>query len=55
MAGRDVEVGKFDLGSLHLLLRRALIKGIGLVQVWRETGNWGDYCRPISDAGFRCF
>lgn len=33
---------------------RALVEEMGLVDLWRESGDWGDYCRPISETEFRC-
>ena len=32
----------------------ALVEDMELVRVWRETGDWGDYCRPVSETDFRC-
>lgn len=26
----------------------------GLVDYWRASGNWGDFCRPIGDNDFEC-
>jgi DNA-binding winged helix-turn-helix (wHTH) protein/TolB-like protein len=31
-----------------------LVTDIGLVQVWRESGDWGDYCRPVSASEISC-
>ena len=31
-----------------------LVTDIGLVKFWRESGDWGDYCRPVSAAEFTC-
>ncbi len=31
-----------------------LVTDIGLVRVWRETGDWGDYCRPVSATEITC-
>jgi TolB-like protein/tetratricopeptide (TPR) repeat protein len=30
------------------------IHDIGLVDYWRTTGNWGDFCRPLGDDDFEC-
>ena len=24
------------------------------VEYWRESGNWGDYCRPVGADDFEC-
>ncbi|WP_338242508.1 winged helix-turn-helix domain-containing tetratricopeptide repeat protein [Aurantiacibacter hainanensis] len=32
-----------------------LIARLGLVDAWRESGDWGDYCRPLSESEFECF
>lgn len=29
-------------------------RDLGLVELWRETGEWGDYCHPVSDTDFEC-
>ncbi len=34
---------------------QALIEEQGFVTAWRESGEWGDYCRPLSDTEFECF
>ncbi len=31
-----------------------LLRQIGLVDYWRNTGNWGDYCRPTTGDDFEC-
>lgn len=31
-----------------------LVREVGLVDYWRTTGNWGDFCRPLSDDDFEC-
>jgi len=31
-----------------------LLREIGLVDYWRETGDWGDFCRPVGDNDFEC-
>lgn len=31
-----------------------VLRDLGLVEYWRSTGNWGDYCRPIGDDDFEC-
>jgi len=33
---------------------KQLVADIGLVDYWRKTGNWGDFCRPIGDEDFEC-
>ena len=30
------------------------VKEIGLVDYWRKSGNWGDFCRPVGDDDFEC-
>jgi TolB-like protein len=32
-----------------------LVRDIGLVDYWRATGSWGDFCRPVGDDDFECF
>lgn len=31
-----------------------LVRDLGLVDYWRTTGNWGDFCRPIGTEDFEC-
>ena len=26
----------------------------GLADYWRQTGDWGDVCRPVGDDDFEC-
>jgi TolB-like protein len=33
---------------------KALLREIGLVDYWRSTGNWGDFCKPITADDFEC-
>ena len=30
------------------------LRKIGLVDYWRKSGNWGDFCHPIGDDDFEC-
>jgi len=44
---------------LHRRMRKLpgfkdLLRDIGLVDYWRETGHWGDYVRPVGDDDFEC-
>ena len=31
-----------------------LVTDLGLVKVWRESGDWGDFCRPLSATEITC-
>jgi len=31
-----------------------LVRDLKLVDYWRATGNWGDFCRPLGDNDFEC-
>ena len=31
-----------------------LLRQLGLLDYWRETGKWGDYVRPVGDDDFEC-
>jgi adenylate cyclase len=31
-----------------------LVRELGLVDYWRKSGKWGDFCRPVSDDDFEC-
>ena len=33
---------------------KQLLHDIGLVAYWRETGDWGDFCRPLGTDDFEC-
>ena len=30
------------------------ITDLGMVKAWRESGDWGDYCRPVSQTEISC-
>jgi TolB-like protein len=32
-----------------------MIRKIGFVDMWRKTGHWGDFCRPLGADDFECF
>ena len=31
-----------------------LVTDLGMVKIWRESGDWGDYCRPVSALEITC-
>ena len=31
-----------------------LVRKLGLAGYWRTTGNWGDFCHPVSEDDFEC-
>lgn len=31
-----------------------LVRDLGLVDYWRETGNWSEFCRPLGHADIEC-
>ncbi len=31
-----------------------IVREIGLVDYWRKTGNWGDFCKPVGADDFEC-
>lgn len=31
-----------------------LVTDLGFVKAWRESGDWGDYCRPVGSRGIAC-
>jgi TolB-like protein len=33
---------------------KALVREIGLVDFWRRSGNWGDFCQPVGKEDFQC-
>ncbi len=34
---------------------KEIVRELGLVDFWRESGDWGDYCRPLGATDFECF
>jgi hypothetical protein len=32
-----------------------LMRDIGYEELWRETGRWADFCRPLGPDDFECF
>ena len=44
---------------IHKEMRRLpgfkdIVRDIGLVEYWRSTGNWGEFCRPAGEDDFEC-
>lgn len=33
---------------------KTLVRELGLVDYWRASGHWGEFCRPIGKADFEC-
>ncbi len=33
---------------------KQLVIDLGLVDYWRATGKWGDFCKPVGDNDFEC-
>jgi len=33
---------------------KALLRDAGIVDYWRQTGIWGDFCKPVGDDDFEC-
>jgi hypothetical protein len=31
-----------------------MLRNLGLVDYWRSTGDWGEFCRPVGHADFEC-
>ena len=34
---------------------KTLVRDLGLYDLWRTTGEWSDFCRPVGDDDFTCF
>jgi len=33
---------------------KAMLRDAGIVDYWRTTGNWGDFCKPVGADDFEC-
>jgi hypothetical protein len=33
---------------------KQIVRDIGFVELWRATGDWPDYCRPVGEDDFEC-
>ena len=33
---------------------KEIVRRLGLVNYWRNTGHWGDFCRPVGEEDFEC-
>jgi TolB-like protein len=33
---------------------KEIVREIGLVDYWRKSGNWGDFCKPLGNDDFEC-
>lgn len=43
------------LGDVRRLSEfKALVAELGMVEYWRSTGEWGDFCRPLGESDFEC-
>jgi hypothetical protein len=31
---------------------KAILRDLGIADYWRQSGNWGDYARPLGDDDF---
>jgi len=38
----------------HLYRFKQLVIDLGLVDYWRATGKWGDFCKPVGENDFEC-
>jgi hypothetical protein len=34
---------------------KEVVRDLGLVDYWRETGNWGDFARPVGNDDFEVY
>jgi TolB-like protein/tetratricopeptide (TPR) repeat protein len=41
-------------GVRHLPGFKEIVWAEGLVEYWRETGHWGEFCRPLGHDDFEC-
>jgi TolB-like protein len=41
-----------DVRKLHGF--KDFVRTLGLDDYWRQSGHWGDYCRPVGDNDFEC-
>lgn len=58
---RPISVSKLTIiwRPIHQTMRRLsgfkdLVTKLGLVDYWRVTGKWGDFCRPVGEDDFEC-
>ena len=33
---------------------KSFVRDLGLLELWRTTGKWGDFCSPIGEDDFEC-
>ena len=33
---------------------KQIVLDLGLVDYWRRSGDWGDFCKPAGDEDFQC-
>jgi eukaryotic-like serine/threonine-protein kinase len=34
---------------------KEIVRKLGLVDLWRQTARWGDFCQPLGNDDFECF
>jgi hypothetical protein len=59
MAQGDVELALAEADRFRDVRRlpafKDLLRDLGLVDYWRQTSNWGYFCRPLGDRDFECY
>jgi hypothetical protein len=33
---------------------KQILRDMGLVDYWRQSGKWADFCRPVGEDDFEC-
>jgi hypothetical protein len=33
---------------------KQILRDAGIVDYWRATGKWGDFCKPVGSDDFEC-
>jgi adenylate cyclase len=56
---RDEDVLTAIFHPIHRAIRqlpafKTYVREIGLYDYWRNTGEWGDFCRPVGEDDFEC-
>jgi len=52
--GEVLAFGGFSLDASRLPAFEDSLRNAGIVDYWRASGNWGEFCPPVGADDFEC-